>query len=56
MVNVSEEQYEKLREDLENILVPYSDQRKPTSLIYRSQKVALDKIMLIVREFIEEKK
>ncbi len=51
-ITVSEEKYEQLRKDLENILVPYPDQRKPTSLIYKSQKLALDKIMLIVRTFI----
>lgn len=52
----NEEQYAQLRKDLEDILVPYHDQRKPTSLIYKSQKKALDRIMELVKNFIEEKR
>ncbi len=55
-VNVSKEEYAKLRKEFIRILIPTPEQRNPRSWAYAAERRALDELLAVVKLFIEKKK
>ena len=55
-VNVSKEEYAKLRKEFMRILIPSPEQRNPKSWAYAIERRVLDELLAVVKLFIEKKK